>query len=354
MAKKSPISGFSSAMSSSLLGFLLVSLWSYSCRAGLPGPGASDEQEDAESVTLATGKKLEGKIVEYREGVHVIIRLADGRTPVILWKDVLAVDSKNFRFRRGDRKARQEDSEEQPETPGRTTRFGRDGAGIEIDGDLVEAEARRKAWMERGGALGMLSLQASFSAIKFPTTTVGIGGCSLETSISGFGYGSSIRAGFMALQLPSAGGGTWWSFKMATGLDFSSATTTSESTNRGNCGSFGASGSGSTSSQSSILQVPVNIGFLFGLGSGRVGEWSGLVLGISWAPSYSYFIPTGGTGEGNFSYYGADVSFDFATLKSTLEKNAGKAHFRLNVFVLPPVSSKDPFFINAGIGAVWY
>lgn len=308
--------------------------------------------EEAVDVVKTKDRKIfEGKIKELRRGEDIILVLPDGQQMVILWGDILEIESENPSLAYKNNPGITGNVEDKSDKNPKKEISSSGGIGISSESTLTSAEARRKAWLARGGPLPMFSMQISLQGILMPTTTTSIGSCSIESKGSGMGYGFSGRFGVMNLNLPK-NKGSWWAFKMAAGLDLTMASISTEMTPVGNCPSTFPGGS--SSSDMKYVQIPANIGFHVGLGPGKSDSWEGVVLGVSWAPSYSYIIPSSGEGSGNFNYYGLDFSLDFASLRSTLDKQAKKAHVRVNAFILPPISESSPAFFTAGLGAVWY
>jgi hypothetical protein len=103
-------------------------------------------------------------------------------------------------------------------------------------------------------------------------------------------------------------------------------------------------------------ETPVIAGVHFATGvitpSRRGPEWSGIVLGIAWVPTYAYFF-----GSGNF---GAGGRFDPAGIRLTLDagrvrrSDVGHVPMIRVVFTWLPYAGDGPTTLGAGVGCVFY
>lgn len=96
------------------------------------------------------------------------------------------------------------------------------------------------------------------------------------------------------------------------------------------------------------VTVPLAVGPMLGVGRADGGRWRGAVLGLAYAPSFT-FTP----GVIGFNYGGAELSIDFVTLDLVADRATKPAHFRLAFFVLPPIGVLA-FYGSVSLGAVWY
>lgn len=295
-------------------------------------------------VVLKDGTSISGRVLKKEDGKFVVIRTPDGGEQTIAWTNVERV----VLAPRGE--------------SGANARRG--GLGLEVGGTLEDAEAKRRAWKARGGGLVSYEVKALITGILMPEQNlpctspsgrfnpaggVGRGG--------GGGGGAGGRVGFMYLAPPDPeGSNTWYAFKVSSGVDFSyfafSQPTIWRSSSERDC----LSGSAEYINTSLLsLNVPFPVGVHFGLGGfGSAERWRGLVLGLSYAPSITYTKPSEGDGTSTFNPAGFDISFDITSLEATLDSMAAAAHFRINVFILPPVTKDTPLFGTLGLGAVWY
>jgi len=222
------------------------------------------------------------------------------------------------------------------------------GASHTLDSDNV-----RRAWLERGGGLFSMGLNAGGSYMYMPKFGWG-----------GAGVSAGVRAGWVFMNPPNyAENRTRLSaFRFGFGADVSAFSLTMYSKTIGLTGRYTSIDS-TTMSQSSVA-LPTYIGFIVGGGSfDSSSTWSGWTFGLNYAPSYvqtfsssdSSSGSSGGsaTSSGTFNPIGFDVDIQSGSLESTLGNVARKAHFRINFFFLPPINDL-PLIASASIGAVWY
>jgi hypothetical protein len=218
-------------------------------------------------------------------------------------------------------------SNAEPDKPPTVTQKDR-GVAFEASGTLEGAEQKRQAWKKRGGALFSLEAHGDGTFFNAPGAS-GYGG----------GLGGRIAMLYLSLPDPEKGSGTWYAFKLGVGYEWST---------------ISASAAG-TSLSVQTAQLPCALGGHVGLGGyGDSTSWSGVVLGLSWAPAFSSSKAGSQDPTGSFNSAGAEVTLDFTTLDAVEESYAKKAHWRINAFLLPPVTSAQILLASVGFGAVWY
>ena len=290
-----------------------------------------------DAVLLVDGTTVAGQVVQQQAGSFVIIRVASGEERTISWARVAEV--KIARPAEVQPAAAPSPSASAVPPPAATvpdagagtppTVTERDhGYAVEAGGTLDAAEKKRQDWKKRGGTLFSFEVRGEGTYLS-------------GQSLSGYGGGVGGRIALFYLKPPdpSSTSSRWYAFRLGVGYDWSYMNVSA----------------GGTSSSLQTAQLPFAVGGHVGLGGfGDAGQWSGAVLGFSWAPAFSSSKVSGQSPTGTFNYAGAELSLDFTTLDAIAESYGKKAHWRLSAFVLPPVTSEKIFLATAGFGAVWY
>jgi hypothetical protein len=305
-------------------------------------------RSDADVVYLVDGTTVSGLVTAQEPGKYVTIVPDGGGEQTISWSSV----------------SRVEISPAHQQKPVLQRHDG--GVGLEVGGVLESAEAKRRAWKQRGGGIVSYALQAQASGILMPETSIpciaanglpapGAHSCAGRGGGGGGGVGLRVAYLWLSLPDPESASHSWIAFKVGTGLD-ASFFTFQQPTVWHCSGTSCSDGSADYAGGSSMnFAIPFQLGTQIGLGGfGDAAHWKGLVLGLSYAPSYSYTKPSQGDGSGSFNPAGFEVTFDTTSLEAKLDEMAKQAHFRVTVFILPPVSSDLPLFGSLGFGAVWY
>lgn len=219
------------------------------------------------------------------------------------------------------------------------------GGGLAIESNTTDLRSEQvvDAWKRRGGQITSNSYGAGLSYLY------------LEEDIDGGfyyieGVGFNVNLGYEQLGLtpPTVRNGrlsNWSGFKYGIGADFSLFTVTSE---------FDVSGFTSyTESSQYQLNIPINLGYSFGIGGGEGLRWRGVVVAVNYAPSYQMVIPEEGESTGQFNATGFSLDLDFATLNSALDRQLKEPQNRLSFFILPPVEDL-PLFISLNYKRVFY
>ena len=233
--------------------------------------------------------------------------------------------------------------------------------GFEYRQTLEGAERKRQEWIKTGGWIKTYEVKATGTFMDLGQMPVndfkmcGVNPVIVKGSAdaAGGGVGGGVRGGAIYLVPPNPDGyGFWYAGRVGVGLDVNVMTlkmpTGIDVTNP--CSSSTASSYIFSSTSVTQMQIPFNIGGHIGLGKIKDnGKWKGVVLGLAWAPSITYFQASGGAGQTDFNATGFEFDIDV----TSMEALAKEAHFRLSGFVLPPVGSL-PLFVTVGVGAVWY
>ena len=201
------------------------------------------------------------------------------------------------------------------------TRSG--GLGVEAVGTLDEAEAKRQAWMERGG--GIVGGRFGFSVTHISDSDFGT---------SSTGGGALLGFDFIHLAPPIPNQISLWGI-VSLGFEGTISTLDSDGTN--------------------ITQwtVAAPIGFRVGLGGFNVeDDWNGVAFGLSWKPSVQGQAGDN-AGDPVPNPAGFEVYFDFVSFEDAVNDVAQAAHFRIFGFFLPD-TDETPLIIIGGFQVAWY
>jgi hypothetical protein len=303
-----------------------------------PAAPAADEApvEPLDAVVLTDGSKVVGHIIELRTGSFVTVRDLSGTERTIQWSSLVEVRPAHGAVVPATASAPAPAAPATPvseptpvASPSPVVTQRDHGYALEAEGTFDEAEKKRQDWKKRGGSL--ISYEFRGNAI-FLT-----GG-----GLTGYGGGVGGRIAFLYLAPPdqASGSSTWGAFRLGVGYDWSYTSVSFDG----------------MSSSSQTASLPFAVGANIGLGGfGDAESWSGVVLGASWAPSFTSSKISGQDNPtGTFNYIGFEVTLDFTTLDAIADQYAKKAHWRISAFLLPPVGSSSTFFATFGVGAVWY
>ncbi len=245
-----------------------------------------------------------------------------------------------------------------------------------------DPKVRRRKWEERGGAKFALDARINVTMLGLfdvdftdPQDRPGETGVrdSGTANVLGIGGGPGLRLGLMYLPLPDPTTqiGFFTAFKLMVGADPGLAWVSEPVgfTYRGIIGQPLIREVERADYGIFSLQVPIQLGLAFGIGNYRTADqWRGLVLGLTYAPTFVYFLEIGGEARSDnlFNYGGAEISLDVTKLRlketeagagshSTVGSQLGTdPHMRFAVSFLPPIDSDFPMFLNASVGAAWY
>lgn len=311
-------------------------------------PAAGVAEKDL--VELKDGTIVRGRILRLEPGKFVVIRGDDGGEQTFAWDEIK-------RTKRAGSSADEASSKVETSS-----------TGFVVSGSLDESEARRQAWLRRGGSLVSYEVRANATGILLPeqqfrSACVGSRGVffSEETSPyrgGGGGGGLGGRVAYMNLALPKSGS-TWTAFRVGTGVDLGfTYVGVPVGFPIGTCPRSGSYDGGEMRWEGASLfqmAVPVNIGGHLGLGGfGSGNKWSGVVVGVAYAPSFSLTKVDKGDAQTNFNWAGFELTLDVTSLEAAVAGYSKPAHFRLAFFVLPPVKSDMPLIGSVSFGAVWY
>ncbi len=235
-----------------------------------------------------------------------------------------------------------------------------------------QAEEARKAWIARRGHTFKFEIRGQGILIVKPPVPVlrgyvdrgpGAGPTGendrrhAEDEISGGGAGGiGLRAAYLYWDLPDPSVGRLWSaFRMGTGFDVNYGywhtlgpfpQSTYEST--GTTTTYykpGAWGKGW------LVNVPFTFGYQLGVGTFRGQDWTGLIFGIAYVPTWSILVHEVAATTSTLRLGGFELSIDFVDkpLKAKEKVPSGKFF----IYVLPPANDQ-PLIVNIGGGAAWY
>jgi hypothetical protein len=233
------------------------------------------------------------------------------------------------------------------------------GLGVAFD-QTLESDRIRQAWLARGGNIGAVEFSAGasfmFQEMEAPGMTM---------TSTGAGFSLSTRFSRLVFSPPQyeRRDRSWGAFKFGAGTDLSFFSVTNE-TKLATCTPYACTRSSDTSTSSmQSFSLVGTLGFTRAFGQfTSPTKWSGVSLGIEWAPNYTMTSTSAEGGPGGpssestssaFNATGFAVSIEGGSLEALTAKLAKKAHLKLRLFVLPPVSGL-PLFVNASVGAVLY
>jgi hypothetical protein len=225
------------------------------------------------------------------------------------------------------------------------------GLGVGIE-QTHESDRIRQAWLARGGNIGALEVGGGGSFLFKRTSDPFVG----TTEMVGIGLSLSTRFSRLVFSPPQweRGDRSWGAFKFGVGTDFAFFDT-----------SISTDGAVFTHTSATMQSFSLvgTLGFTRAFGSfSSQTRWSGVALGLEWAPSYTMTKTTfedAGAGLGaesessSFNATGFAFSIESGSLEALTATLAKKAHLKFRVFVLPPIDDL-PLFVNASVGAVLY
>ena len=327
-----------------------------------PPPQPQQPAGEPVVVTLVTGTVISGRLVGQVPGQSIVVERADGVRVNLPLEQVQSVNGAP------------------PGAPQGATQWGLSGGGAALGyrTTLDDAEAKRQAWLRRGGAIMSYDVRAVGTVVVLPTMHLDPGGaCGLDPAAVqqyaaqyapkglsakdirpvGGGGGAGIRAGLVYFSPPEPGhGGSWVGLHMKPGLDFSALAMVTPELKISYAGGKCSGGDVTYRTDTSMaITIPADLGIDFGLGGfNDQGRWRGVVLGLSYVPSYNYFKSGGGDWAGSLNYVGFGLNLDFTSLEAALERQASEAHFRIVLFLLPAIQDGWPWIFTLSLGAVWY
>jgi len=216
------------------------------------------------------------------------------------------------------------------------------GAGVAVSQDL-ESDRIRRAWASKGGTVPSFEVSAGTQIMyKDLSQQAGEG-----AYMSGVGLNGGLRLALLGIDSPKyeTRDTSWFAWKLGIGLDLGSMTATI------NAPAVGMSDSARMTSTAVVFSLGVMKAF--GSFTGP-NEWSGVAIGLEWAPSSTSTTLTDSYGNStrtsSFNPTGFAVNFESGTLQSMA---GSKARFKARIFLLPPVDEM-PLLLTMSLGAVWY
>ena len=281
-------------------------------------------------VLLKDGTSIKGKILRLEAGKFVVIRGANGVEQTLSWDEVSRVQRVSS----------------STETPTVTTEKSR--SGFVVTGALDEAEARRQAWIRRGGTIVGYDVAANGSMLyqpDAPYANVQRNGTltQAKSTLFGVGFGGAAHISLLGLSPPDVAQSstTWTAWRLGTGIDFSYFT-------------ISPPGDAGFTISATQISVPVAAGGQVGLGTFRLDEaWHGVMLGADYRPSFTYFSSNGASSS-NLNWAGFQLTADVTSFRAAVDARTAEAQFRISFVLLPPVGDSKLLFVTVGLGAVWY
>jgi len=224
-----------------------------------------------------------------------------------------------------------------------------DKTGLAIGFDQkLESDSVRQAWAEKGGTLSGSEYTAGVSFLSLEKDGI---------SMSGIGFQGGMRLNSLSMKPPDyeKRDTSWTAWKFGVGADFSVFKVTTDIT-FSPClpAAYGGCGMTTESSMSQISLVGT-LGFLTAKGSfDSETEWSGFAIGLDWAPAFVMTKDSEATeATTKFNATGFAINFESGSMKAMAETMGKEAHFKLRIFLLPPVGDM-PFFVSISVGQVTY
>lgn len=230
------------------------------------------------------------------------------------------------------------------------------GAMIQVTQDL-DSDRIRMEWAKTGGTLpafegnlGMILLYKDLSK------EAGEG-----AYMNGVGLSAGLKLAILNLDPPKYAtrdtGFTAWRLGMGFEVGATNVTINIPQTCFTIAGRRTCTGGPQTASMSSRT-LSFNLGFMQGFGTfDSPSEWSGMAVGIDWAPSSQKTVMTDQNGNStessSFNPRGFALNFESGSLQSMASKMGKKAKIKLSIFFLPPAGDL-PLLVTTSIGAVWY
>jgi hypothetical protein len=250
----------------------------------------------------------------------------------------------------------------QPPAPERPRlELSRAGPGLGVSVEKTHDSDRiRQAWAARGGNIGAVELSGGASFMYKFTEVPRV----MEMTMTGAGFSLSTRFSRLVFSPPQyeRDDRSWGAFKIGGGTDLAFFSVTNEFRQ---CYVNGCSVSSTTSTSSmQSFSLVGTLGFTRAFGRfTSPTKWSGVSLGIEWAPSYTMTSTSSDAGGGGaaggettssaFNATGFAISLEGGSLEALTAKLAKKAHLKFRFFMLPPVGDL-PLFVNFSAGAVMY
>lgn len=226
------------------------------------------------------------------------------------------------------------------------------GAMMTVTQDL-DSDRLRMEWAKSGGTLpafegnlGMIFLYKDLSK------DAGAG-----AYMNGVGISAGLRLALLTLDPPkyATRDTGWTAWKLGVGADVGQTNVT---INLPTYRIAGRTYGGPQTATMASTTLIFNLGFMQGFGTfDSPTEWSGMAIGIDWAPSSQKTVMTDKAGNktesSSFNAKGIALNFESGSLQSMASKMGKKAKIKLSIFLLPPVGDL-PLMMSTTLGAVWY
>jgi len=311
----------------------------FSCVLFGVSPALGEEPSTADAVVLHDGTRLEGHVVEQVPGSHVVIEVG-GRRRTLSWNAIAEVDVAAPAAERGE---------------------DEDPSGMAF----TDWKHHRLAYEVRAHLVGIVSAARRYEpsgtcATGSGLAPVGVYGQSASARVLGSGLGVGARAAYVYRAAPSPSTRfPVWALRAGGGLDLDYAyvhmpTGVPDVTGE-LCSTFQrrALTVARESASMLVVQVPLQLGAQLGLGSFRSGpSWKGVVIGATWAPSFTHLEPSAGERTTDVRFFGTELTADLVTLEDGAAPS--QPHWRFSLFLSPPSRRDEALILKLGAGAVWH
>jgi hypothetical protein len=308
--------------------------------AAPPEASATPASEELDEVLLRDGRRIRGRIEERAPGRWVVITTQDGRRRTFTWDTVQEIDAAT--------------SVRAPRLP----------------------TALDDAWQKRSGSGATYELRANLATTSTPNRTFRLSGtCSTGSGTApvelygqtardgavGFGGGIGGRAGYTYRTRPQSDGpSSWYAFRVGAGLDLLAyhmrAPVGLPHVKGGLCWEVAKSTYELEykSSSSLVVQVPLTIGGQVAFGKLDEARWSGIVVGLAYAPTFVHAGVFEDRSSSHINPLGLELTLDFTVLHATGQNRPPEPHVRVGFFFAPHTLDSQPAIGTISIGAVWY
>lgn len=251
-----------------------------------------------------------------------------------------------------------------PPPPGEpTVKVVGDQTGVMLEAQQkLQSDEIRQRWAKRGGSITGYEAGLGASIMYLHKDMSATAGSGAYMDLSGGGLNASARVTLYNLKAPQyeTRDTSWTAFKVGGGFDIAAFGVTSQFYTPIQCYAYVGCVGGLNTTSASMSQTSLvgTLGLMKAWGSfDSPDEWSGTAIGVEWAPTYTKTTVTvkgqDPTTSRAFNAAGIAVDFQSGSLKTLAASTAKPAHWKIRVFLLPPVGDV-PLIMSASFNASWY
>lgn len=259
--------------------------------------------------------------------------------------------------------------------------------GLTFD-QTLDSDQLRLNWESQGGFIRSTEVAMNYIITKMEFSD----SLSGDMKLDGFGFGYTFNKSFLKFSPPNYAENKYYSYAVKLGFSAGINVNMFESKYE-NVTVDTLAGIGIITNDVSInndirigtMEFGLNLGVNVGLGRFlNPQKWGGVILGVAWRPTWQWtstnttittdiwyefeslspYIPN----DWNWTYYedqttdentqfswsAVEFSLDFGGIKAMTDKMAKRAHFRLNLMIIPPLGDYKMSMLYLGMGMVWY